>query len=643
LSETARIAEELFKKAIAATTRAIAGRGFIETRFGGDAASVTPEAIVLPSPPRPLTSKSVARVRGQADSVALKLAHHDAAAHAKGRPAGEEARAIFEASEQVRFEALGANALDGMAQNLDAALNYRCERRGLHRIDRREEAPLAEAVAFLLRERLTGRALPKSAQKVAELWRATLEADAGGALDRLAEQIDDQKAFAEALRELLRDLSLGDEIGAEPDDETSGEDEQKPDANAGDGEEDHDSDDDARGEEPPPEDGESDDAGESEAERGALPDEAERALRDALSEREIDTPPRRRNMPFDDEPIDYKVYTTEFDEIVGAEDLCEPEELERLRGYLDQQLTAMQGVVARLANRLQRRLLAKQSRHWTFDLDEGVLDTARLTRVVTDPMSPLSFKEESEIEFRDTVVTLLLDNSGSMRGRPIVIAAMCADILARTLERCGVKVEILGFTTRAWKGGAAREKWLKAGRPAEPGRLNDLRHIVYKPADTPYRRARRHLGLMMREGLLKENIDGEALEWAWKRLAARPEQRRILMVISDGAPVDDSTLSVNSGGYLDRHLRQVIDRIERRSEVELLAIGIGHDVTRWYRRAVTITDAEQLAGAIVSELAELFEEDRHGAAADAGAARRARLPRASLDPRGLRRAAEPKA
>jgi cobaltochelatase CobT len=639
VNETARIAEELFKKALAATTRAIAGRGFIDTRFGGDAASVTPEAIVLPSPPRPMTAKSVARVRGQADSVALKLAHHDAGAHAKGRPAGEEARAIFEASEQVRFEALGAKALTGVADNLDAALSHRFERRGLHRVDRREDAPLADAVAMLLRERLTGRTLPKAAQKVAELWRDTLESDAGGALDRLAAQVNDQAAFAEALRDLLRELDLGDEIGAEPDDESSDEDDQKPDADGGEGEEDHDPNDGESGEEPPPEDGESSESGDAELERGGSPDDAERALRDALSEREIDAPPHRRNMPFDDDPIDYAIYTTEFDEVVGAEDLCDPEELERLRGYLDQQLTAMQGVVARLANRLQRRLLAKQSRHWTFDLDEGVLDTARLTRVVTDPMSPLSFKEESEIEFRDTVVTLLLDNSGSMRGRPIVIAAMCADILARTLERCGVKVEILGFTTRAWKGGASRESWLKAGRPAEPGRLNDLRHIVYKPADTPYRRARRHLGLMMREGLLKENIDGEALEWAWRRLAARPEQRRILMVISDGAPVDDSTLSVNSGGYLDRHLRQVIDRIERRSEVELLAIGIGHDVTRWYRRAVTITDVEQLAGAIVGELAELFEEDQPGGRSDHAAARRARLPRASLDPRGLHRAA----
>ena len=291
-----------------------------------------------------------------------------------------------------------------------------------------------------------------------------------------------------------------------------------------------------------------------------------------------------------------------------AEDLCEPEELDRLRGYLDKQLSHLQGVVARLANRLQRRLMAQQNRAWEFDLEEGMLDPARLSRVIIDPLHPLSFKREKDTNFRDTVVTLLLDNSGSMRGRPITVAATCADILARTLERCGVKVEILGFTTRAWKGGQSREAWLAAGKPANPGRLNDLRHIIYKSADAPWRRARKNLGLMMREGLLKENIDGEALDWAHKRLLARPEQRRILMMISDGAPVDDSTLSVNPGNYLERHLRWVIEEIETRSPVELIAIGIGHDVTRYYRRAVTIVDAEELGGAMTEKLAELFDE-----------------------------------
>ncbi|TJV00824.1 MAG: cobaltochelatase subunit CobT, partial [Mesorhizobium sp.] len=320
---------------------------------------------------------------------------------------------------------------------------------------------------------------------------------------------------------------------------------------------------------------------------------------------------RRNENPFLNLPkeIDYKVFTTAFDETVGAEDLCEEEELDRLRAFLDKQLANLSGVVGRLANRLQRRLMAQQNRSWDFDLEEGYLDPSRLVRVVIDPMQPLSFKQERDTKFRDTVVSLVLDNSGSMRGRPITVAATCADILARTLERCGVSVEILGFTTRAWKGGQAREKWLKDGKPSNPGRLNDLRHIIYKSADHPWRRARRNLGLMMREGLLKENIDGEALLWAHNRLIGRPEQRKILMMISDGAPVDDSTLSVNPGNYLERHLRAVIDLIETRSPVELLAIGIGHDVTRYYRRAVTIVDAEELAGAMTEQLASLFGEE----------------------------------
>jgi cobaltochelatase CobT len=320
--------------------------------------------------------------------------------------------------------------------------------------------------------------------------------------------------------------------------------------------------------------------------------------------------PQRRTNADDGRPTDgYRAFTTAFDETIGAEELCDPNELARLRALLDQQLVQLSSIVARLANRLQRRLLAQQNRSWMFDLEEGVLDTARLTRVITDPTAPLSFKEESESPFRDTVVTLLLDNSGSMRGRPIMVAAVCADILARTLERCGVKVEVLGFTTRAWKGGQSREAWISAGKPPEPGRLNDLRHIIYKAADAPWRRSKKNLGLMMREGLLKENIDGEALLWAHDRLLARGESRRILMVISDGSPVDDSTQSANASLYLDKHLRGVIGWIEERSPVELLAIGIGHDVTRWYRKALTITDVEQLGGAMTEKLAELFEAE----------------------------------
>jgi cobaltochelatase CobT len=344
-----------------------------------------------------------------------------------------------------------------------------------------------------------------------------------------------------------------------------------------------------------------------------------------LQENDEGMKPWRPEQPFaNQKDWDYRIYTQQFDEIVPATELCDPEELTRLRNFLDQQLQSMQGVVARLANKLQRLLMAQQNRHWEFDIEEGILDTARLPRIIIDPMYPLSFKREKDMVFRDTSVTILLDNSGSMRGRPIMVAAMCADILARTLERCAVKVEILGFTTRAWKGGQSREKWIAAGKPPHPGRLNDLRHIIYKAADEPLRRARRNLGLMMREGLLKENIDGEALMWAHNRAIARTEQRRILMVISDGAPVDDSTLSVNAGNYLERHLRNVIEDIETRSPVELVAIGIGHDVTRYYRRAVTIVDAEQLGGAMTEQLTSLFvEEHARGGRAQRRGKRRA--------------------
>ncbi len=332
-------------------------------------------------------------------------------------------------------------------------------------------------------------------------------------------------------------------------------------------------------------------------------------------------PQPRRERPNPDHEAIYRAYTRLHDEEIAAEDLCDPDELTRLRQQLDQQLQHLQGVISKLANRLQRRLMAQQQRSWEFDLEEGLLDAGRLSRVVVNPLHALSYKRERETEFRDTVVTLLIDNSGSMRGRPITVAAMCGDILARTLERCAVKVEVLGFTTRAWKGGQSREKWVQDGKPRNPGRLNDLRHIIYKAADSPWRRARKNLGLMLREGLLKENIDGEALLWAYRRLVVRPEHRRILMVISDGAPVDDSTLSVNPGNYLEKHLREVIREIETRDQVELIAIGIGHDVTRYYRRAVTIVDAEELGGTMMKKLTELFDEDEGEAWARAAAER----------------------
>ncbi|MCL4714724.1 MAG: cobaltochelatase subunit CobT [Hyphomonadaceae bacterium] len=599
---------ELFKRALAQSTRALAGaEDELEVTFGAEGPRLSPGRIVLPHPPRAISEPDAERIRGQADAMALRLAHHDASEHARMRPQGADARAVFDAVEEMRVQALGANAMKGVSANLTASLTDQLERKGAARMQDRASAPLADAVALMVRERLTGLAPPDNAKALVESWRKDIERDAGHALDRLSAVQNDQHEFSMLMRDVLADLGIGDEFGAEENaEEPTGEAEQPPpqpeDSPEGQDEQEEDS----------PADLQMADADMEMDNDRTISVESETEAEDT-DETEQEEPgekpirPKSRNEP-EDPNADYKVFTRAYDEVIGAEELCDGEELARLRAYLDAQLKPLQSVVGRLANRLQRRLLAKQNRAWTFDLEEGLLDTARLTRVITDPMQALSFKQEEDMPFKDTVVTLLLDNSGSMRGRPIMVAALCADILARTLERCGVKVEILGFTTRAWKGGESKQRWQEAGRPPQPGRLNDLRHVIYKAADAPWRRSRRNLGLMMREGLLKENIDGEALLWAHERLLARPEQRRILMVISDGAPVDDSTLSANPGNYLERHLRTVIHWIETRSPVELIAIGIGHDVTRYYRRAVTITDAEQLGGVMTEKLAELFDE-----------------------------------
>ena len=560
----------------------------------------------LPEPPRKLSPRDTAIVRGHADAMALRLACHDNEVHRRLVPQGSAARSVFDAVEQARVEAIGARRMEGVASNLSAMLDDRYHRSNLGNVTDRSDAPIEEAVAMMVRERLTGSAPPRDARKAVDLWRSWIEERAGADLDQLGRSIENQKDFGRLVHKLLASLDMADESASDSEDSEDDGDDRPEDSDSeqdGEGEQDH------AGEPIQMEKAESEqsmDEGASEAAdapAGEFPDETEGA--DAEDSAEGQRPPLGGNEARGPE---YKAFTTRFDEVIHAEDLCEPEELERLRAYLDKQLQNLSSIVARLANRLQRRLMAQQNRSWEFDLEEGMLDPARLSRVIADPQQPLSFKRERDMDFRDTVVTLLLDNSGSMRGRPITVAATCADILARTLERCGVKVEILGFTTRAWKGGQSREAWLQAGKPPAPGRLNDLRHIVYKSADAPWRRARKNLGLMMREGLLKENIDGEALDWAHKRLLGRSEQRRILMMISDGAPVDDSTLSVNPGNYLERHLRGIIEEIETRSPIELIAIGIGHDVTRYYRRAVTIVDAEELGGAMTEKLAELFSE-----------------------------------
>jgi len=597
-------AREDFKRALVQTTRALSSLPEVEVAFGGEHSSVSGRQAKIPLPARVLDRDAAMIARGEADAAALKLAHHDARQYSKNQPKGAEAQAVYRALEDARIAAIGANALKGVGDNLAASLEKSISERRLDRLDAKEAAPLADIAGLLLRQRLTGRDHPPSAKALMAAHSGEIEALAGGSLDKLAAANDlhDQTAFARLARNVIRDLNLDDDGGEDQgDDKTKGdEEEQSEDNRASENEEDGAAD---AAEDQSGDDSESQDSDSemSEQDFEQAEDDADGAVENARVS--------SIRAKFDgDSGMRYRAYTTEFDETAEAGELCDAEELHRLRRTLDRQLENLHSVVSRLANKLQRRLMAQQNRSWIFDLDEGVLDAARLARVIVDPMQPLSFKRERELEFRDTVVTLLIDNSGSMRGRPISIAAICADILARTLERCSVKVEILGFTTRAWKGGQAREKWVADGRPANPGRLNDLRHIIYKAADTPWRRARSSLGLMMKEGLLKENIDGEALLWAHSRLVGRPEARRIMMVISDGAPVDDTTSSANGGAYLERHLREVIGHIENRSPVELIAIGIGHDVTRYYRRAVTIVDVEQLAGAMVDKLAELFEE-----------------------------------
>ncbi len=604
---------DILKRATASTLRAIAGQADVEVGFSVGA-SVHGKGVRLPMPQREMTQEDLVRLRGTADAVALRLRYHDDRAHEGRQPSDPEARRVYDAVEQARIEALGSRHMAGVAANIGAVLEQRCRAEGLDTAVMREEVPLPEVMRLIAREVFTGSPPPESARSAVDLWRADIEERCGDTLSRLNLLLGDEVNFARSLRALLTDLGLtaANELDNSDKEEKADEDGEEGEQSAptGEGRE--------RAAQGQKREGESERderakpaPGSSEAQSAGEGGDVGKQMGGVGSgSDEPGGPSQRQPIPPRNQAVDqsYRPYTTEFDQILPAEALCDGEELGRLRGQLDQQLSHLEGVVARLANRLQRKLMAQQTRDWDFDLEEGMLDTSRLARIVANPTHSLSFKIEKETDFRDTVVTLLIDNSGSMRGRPISVAAMSADILARTLERCGVKVEVLGFTTRAWKGGASRDKWLADGKPLRPGRLNDLRHIIYKSADTPWRRARRNLGLMLREGILKENIDGEALLWAHERLIARTEQRRILMVISDGAPVDDSTLSANPGNTLEKHLREVIAWIETRSPVELIAIGIGHDVTRYYRRAVTIMDAEDLGGTMLQQLTALFDE-----------------------------------
>ena len=599
-----------FKKALSEATKVMANDPELTVSYSVDPSGLAGDQMRLPQVSRRMTRDEVLLARGTADALAMHRRYHDEGVHARYRPSGRMAQDLYEAMETARCEAMGARDMPGTAGNIDAKILSEATKLGYDQISQASDAPLATAAGYLIRHLATGRALPAGADNVMQLWRGFIEEQAAETLENLNDRLSNQTEFARFARQIIEDLGYGDQLGDDPDapdddqddQEDSAEDDEQPDSTGQDDEQNDEAD-------ATPEQSQEDSQDAAQAQI-STDDLAEDEMSDETElpegEAPLEPPPPP---PASEADPNYRVFNDSFDEEIPAEELADPAELERLRAYLDQQLEPLKGAVGRLANKLQRRLQAQQNRSWLFDMEEGILDAGRLARVVANPTTPLSFKIEKDTEFRDTVVTLLLDNSGSMRGRPISIAAICADVLARTLERCDVKVEILGFTTRAWKGGQSREKWLAEGRVQQPGRLNDLRHIIYKSADAPWRRVRPNLGLMMKEGLLKENIDGEALEWAHRRMLARSEARKILMVISDGAPVDDSTLSVNPANYLEKHLRDVIAMVERRKAVELMAIGIGHDVTRYYSRAVTITDVEQLAGAMTEQLAALFDKD----------------------------------
>lgn len=610
---------ETFKDANAAALRAIAGKKDIDIVYTAaetadrKLALTQPGKARLPVPSVSLSAKEKGVMRGAADAEGIRIKHHNSTLHRRLAPQDKDARAVFDALEQARIEVLGGQDMPGIRKNLSAVLDAKCTRLGYHNLNDRPNDTLADGIHALVREELTGETLPPGAQKLADLWRPWLHEKLGtNGISELGKSLSDQKAYAARTSAILSQLQLnasGESAEAEEDEqqEESGKSEQQ-DQKQQTPETQEEQQQDGGGEE---EDGDPDDDAESEDSGSQGEADPSSIHQDDDTDSDNDAYMQRveRPDPSAGPGTTYQIYTNQFDEIVNAEDLADAEELYRLRALLDKQLVHLQAVVAKLANRLQRKLLARMQRSWQFDMEEGYLDPARLARIVANPTIPLSFKQERETDFKDTVVCILLDNSGSMRGRPITIAAMCADILARTLERCAVKVEILGFTTRAWKGGKARDMWLQNGRPQTPGRLNDLRHIIYKSADAPWRRSRKNLGLMLKEGILKENIDGEALAWAYNRLAPRPEDRKILMVISDGAPVDDSTLSVNPSNILEKDLRHVIDWIELVDKVDLTAIGIGHDVTQYYRKAITISDADELGEALIGKLTELFDKN----------------------------------
>ncbi len=585
---------ETFREVTAATGRALAENPELKVRYKPGDLGNTTHTVFINRPSTQDGNAQLDRIRGQADAAILWQRHHVDQTTPNTPTQCMQTQSLLKALEEVRCDCLGAASLEGVAINLQAHYRHEYTRNPLAGVANLHSEQLPLAVVLFAREVLGGIAPPPEAQALFGSWRQILSPHIE-CFQAMADTLQTQLVFGQHAGRLLKYLGFDDAVLEQSALDRPSTNEQNTALNESSGATEEQGNDAAN---PLQQSAQSDNNSNSKL-TGSETDLTMRHGTDG-----IPLPGKGKHSR---QATDYKIFTDEFDEIVDANQLDKREEMLRYRAMLDDHTHKLGNLVGRLAGRLQRRLLAKQNRGWEFDLDEGLLDTSRLSRLVINPLNKLSYKQETEVQLRDTVVTCLIDNSGSMRGRPILLAAITADTIARTLERCGVKVEILGFTTRAWKGGHSREHWLGTGQPAQPGRLNDLRHIVYKSADTSWRRARPGFGLMLREGLLKENIDGEALLWAQTRLHSRPEQRKILIVISDGAPVDDASLSANGGSFLEQHLRQVIHQIEVSRQIELSAIGIGHDVARYYRRALTLVDSEQLGGALIGELIELLD------------------------------------
>ena len=539
------------------------------------------------------------KFRAKTDSEALKRKFSNKTIYLKNLPTKPTLRALYDVSEKIRYEKLGTKMLEGINKNLIENYNYKINLKRKDQLKTKEDTTITEAFEIYMLKNFFNIKVNSLCEKILSFWEDDFRKSFGKHLNYLKQNLENQELYSSKFVEILKELNFLEQDEEKKDEENQQENDQNNQQSADSSNETEEKQDQA----------ETENQSMSEADLDVSEFRMEEQLFDTESdEKSSENIIQKLNMNKSEN--EYRIFTREFDEIEKAENLEEADEISKLRKNLDQQLNNFKDLIIKLANKLQRQLMAKQNRSWDFDLEEGLLDSSKLPRIIIDPYNSLSFKKEKDLEFKDTVVTLLIDNSGSMRGRPITIAALCADILSRTLERCSVKVEILGFTTKNWKGGKSREAWNKNGKIKNPGRLNDLRHIIYKSADSQWRQSKKNLGLMLKEGILKENIDGEAIMWAYSRLKKRKEERKILMVISDGAPVDDSTLSVNSGDYLEKHLKKVVKFVENKNEIEILAIGIGHDVSRYYNKAIKITDVQELGDVMITELSNLFRNNK---------------------------------